>query len=65
MTQIWLMLTSFGRSRDMNRPAKNPRPQNPVAVAMSKRHGTTTTKMRDRRAARGGAKKRDFMKDYE
>lgn len=49
----------------MSRPAKTPRPRNPVIVAMNKRHGSTTTKMRDRRAVRGGAKKRDYTKEYE
>ena len=27
-------------------------PQNPIAVAMTKRHGTTTTRMKDRRLKR-------------
>jgi hypothetical protein len=41
---------------------KKQRKQNPVAVAMRKRHGKTTTKMKDRRAPRGGA--RNKQKEY-
>lgn len=41
---------------------KQKRKQNPVAVAMRKRHGSTTTKMKDRRAPRGGA--RNKQKEY-
>jgi len=42
------------------KPSK--RPRNPIAVAMRKRHGATGTKMRDRRAPRGGS--RDRQRDY-
>ena len=38
------------------------RRQNPVAVAMRKRHGRAATKMKDRRVPRGGA--RDKQKEY-
>lgn len=41
---------------------KQKRKQNPMAVAMRKRHGATTTKMKDRRAPRGGA--RNKQKEY-
>jgi hypothetical protein len=39
--------------------------QNPVAVAMRKRHGGTGTKMKDRRAPRGGScnKERKYRED--
>lgn len=42
--------------------AKTERRQNPVFVAMTRRHATTTTTMRDRRAPRGGSrnKQTDF-----
>lgn len=36
-------------------------PTNPIAVAMTKRYGTTTKKMKDRRTPRGGSKNK--MKD--
>jgi hypothetical protein len=42
---------------------KNKRRENPIAVAMRKRHGGTTTKMKDRRAPRGGA--RDKQREYK
>lgn len=32
------------------------RPTNPIFVAMMKRHGSTTTVMKDRRLGRGGCK---------
>lgn len=38
------------------------RKQNPIAVAMRKRHGATTTKMKDKRVPRGGT--RNKQKEY-
>lgn len=42
---------------------KNPRPKNAVFIAMMKRHGQTTTVMKDRRQPRGGTrnKGRDYL----
>lgn len=41
---------------------KSDKVRNPVAVAMTLRYGQTTTKMRDRRAPRGGNRNR--QRDY-
>jgi hypothetical protein len=47
----------------MKPAAKKASPRNPIFVALVKRHGNTTTSMRDRRAPRGGDRnrQRDFQ----
>jgi hypothetical protein len=47
----------------MARKKKTPKAKNPIAVAMRRRFGATTTTMKDRRAPRGGVKKPDWEKD--
>lgn len=43
--------------------AKKPKPKNAVVIAMMKRHGRTTTVMKDRRQPRGGTrnKAREYL----
>jgi hypothetical protein len=44
---------------------KQQKRRSPIAVALRKRHGQTTTKMKDRRAPRGGSrnKQREYKED--
>ena len=44
---------------------KTKRHQNPVQVAMMKRHGTTTTAMRDRRVRRSKDARRSWQREWE
>lgn len=43
---------------------KTKRPQNPVQVALMKRHASTTTTMRDRRMRRAKDSRRSWQTDW-
>ena len=57
-----LILTTSENGLPAPSPTMSTKRQNPVLVALIKRHASTTVKMRDRRTPRGGCRNR--QRDY-